>query len=151
MEHKPLLKKPKVFSGKTTDNFRVWHKSVQTYFQYMRKKFTIDANKSDWPGGRLEGKALFWDHSHQKHFEMYHHRYTWLQYEEALFDNNLSAEEDKWDLKRMSALRYQTDSEDYMSQKPYYDIKLGPKALAWVAQIPPGLLAWFKDSSDIKL
>jgi hypothetical protein len=31
-ENKQSMNKPKVFSGDTTDNFRVWHKSVKTYF-----------------------------------------------------------------------------------------------------------------------
>jgi hypothetical protein len=34
IDDKQPMNKPKVFSGKTTDNFWVWHKSVKTYFQY---------------------------------------------------------------------------------------------------------------------
>jgi hypothetical protein len=41
------MDKPKVFSGKATDNFWVWQKSVNTYFGYERKKFTVDADKTD--------------------------------------------------------------------------------------------------------
>jgi hypothetical protein len=48
--NKQLMNKPKVFSGKTTDNVRVWHKSVKTDFQYQRKKFTVDADMIDWLG-----------------------------------------------------------------------------------------------------
>jgi hypothetical protein len=70
------MDKPKVFSGKTTDNFLVWDKSVKTYFQYQRKKFTVDGDKIDWLGGRLEEKALFWHQCCQEHFEMSHHQDT---------------------------------------------------------------------------
>jgi hypothetical protein len=61
---------------------------------------------------------------------MSYHRDTWVQYEEALCDCFLSAEEDKRDLERMLALRYKGDIEDYMTQKTYYNTKLGPKGLA---------------------
>jgi hypothetical protein len=53
------MDKPKVFAGKTTAIVRVWHKLVKTYFRYERKKFAIDTDKTDWLGGRLEGKAHF--------------------------------------------------------------------------------------------
>jgi type IV secretory pathway VirB10-like protein len=46
-ENKQPTDKPKVFSGKITDNVRFWHKLVNTYFWYERKKFTIDADKID--------------------------------------------------------------------------------------------------------
>jgi hypothetical protein len=120
----------KVFSGKTIDNFRVWHKSVKTYFRYERKKFTDDADKIDWLGSQLEGKALFWHHSHQELFEISHHWATWAQYEEALCECFLSTEEDNRDLKRMSALRYAGDIEDYLIQKTYYNTKLRLKGPA---------------------
>jgi hypothetical protein len=67
------MDKLKLFSGKTIDNFRVWNKSVETYVWCERKKFIIDADKIDWLGGRLEGKALFWHQSHKECFEMTHH------------------------------------------------------------------------------
>jgi hypothetical protein len=82
---------------------------------------------------------------------MSHHRDTWVQYEEALCDHFLSTEEDKRDLERMSALRYEGDIEDYMTQKTYYNTKLGLKGPAWVAQIALGLLSWFKDCCSMKL
>jgi hypothetical protein len=53
-----------------------------------------------------------------------------VQYEEALCKRFLSAEEDKRDLKRMSALRYEGDIGDYMTQMTYYNIKLGLKGPA---------------------
>jgi hypothetical protein len=53
------MNKPKVFFEKTTDRFRVWNKSVKTYFQYEKKIFTVDSDKIDWLGGRFKVKALF--------------------------------------------------------------------------------------------
>jgi hypothetical protein len=64
------MDKPKIYSGKTIDNFWIWHKSVKTYFRYERKKFTVDADKIDWLGGWLERNALFWHQSRQEYFEM---------------------------------------------------------------------------------
>jgi hypothetical protein len=58
-ENRQPMDKPKLFSGKTTDNFWVWHKSVKIYFLYERTIFTVDADKIDWLEGQLEGKALF--------------------------------------------------------------------------------------------
>jgi hypothetical protein len=66
---------------------------------------------------------------------------TWAQYEETLHECFLSVEEDKLDLERMSVLRYEGDIEDYMTQKTYYNTRLGPKGLAWVAHITLGLLS----------
>jgi hypothetical protein len=37
-ENKQPMDKPKVFSGKTIDNFCISHKLVKTYFQYERMK-----------------------------------------------------------------------------------------------------------------
>jgi hypothetical protein len=74
-----------------------------------------------------------------------------VQYEEALCECFLSADEDKRDLKSMLALRYEGDIEDYMTQKTYYNTKLGLKSLAWVAQIALGLPSWFKDYCSMKL
>jgi hypothetical protein len=51
----------------------------------------------------------------------------------------------------MSALRYEGDIEDYMTQKTYYNTKLGLKGRAWVAQINLGLMSWFKDCCSMKL
>jgi hypothetical protein len=76
---------------------------------------------------------------------MSHHWDTQAQYEEPLCECFLSADEDKRDLKRMSALRYEGDIEDYMTQKTYYDTKLGLNGPARVAQITLGLPSWFKD------
>jgi hypothetical protein len=61
---------------------------------------------------------------------MSNHRDTWTQYEEALYERFLSAEENKRDLKRMLALRYEADIEDYITQTTYYNTKLGLKGLA---------------------
>jgi alpha-mannosidase len=61
-ENKQLINKSKVFCGKTIDNFQVWYKSVKIHFSYERKKVTVDADKIDWVGGRVERTALF---SHQ--------------------------------------------------------------------------------------
>jgi hypothetical protein len=68
-KNKQQMDKLKVFSRQTTDNCRVWHKSVKTYFWYEKTKFTVSAKKNDWLGGRLEGEALFWHQSHQECFE----------------------------------------------------------------------------------
>jgi hypothetical protein len=129
-ENKQLMDEPKVFSGKTTDNFQVWHNSIKTYFWYERKKFTVDADKIDWLSGQLEGKALFWHQAHEEPFEMSYHRDIWAQNDEALCECFLSTAEDKWDLKIMSALRYKRDIEHYMTQKTYYNTKLGLKGPA---------------------
>jgi hypothetical protein len=51
----------------------------------------------------------------------------------------------------MSALRYQGDIEDYMTQQTYYNTKLGLKSLAKVGQITIDLLSWFKDRCSMKL
>jgi hypothetical protein len=58
-ENKQPMANPKIFPINTTDNFLKFYKSVQTYFRYERKNFTVNANKIDWGGGRLKGKALF--------------------------------------------------------------------------------------------
>jgi hypothetical protein len=62
-----------------------------------------------------------------------------VQNEEALCKCCRSADENKWDLERISALRYKGDIDDYMIQKTYDNTKLGIKSLAWVAQIALGL------------
>jgi hypothetical protein len=54
-ENKQSMDNLKVFSGKTRDSFRVYHKSVETYLRYERKKFTLDVDKINWLGGWLEG------------------------------------------------------------------------------------------------
>jgi hypothetical protein len=64
---------------------------------------------------------------------MAHHWDTWVQYEEVLRDHFLSVEENKRDLERMSALRYEGNIEDYMTEKTDYHTKLGLKGLAWIA------------------
>jgi hypothetical protein len=51
----------------------------------------------------------------------------------------------------MSALRFQRDIEDYMTQNTYYNTKLGLKGPAWVAQSALGLPSWFKDRYSMKL
>jgi hypothetical protein len=51
----------------------------------------------------------------------------------------------------MSALMYKGDIEDYMTQKTYYNTKLGLKGLAWVAHIALGLPSGFKDCCSMKL
>jgi hypothetical protein len=140
-ENKQAMDKLQVFSPKTRDNFRVWPRSVKTYFRYQSKKFTVDVDKIHWLGGRVEGKALFWHQSHQEHFEKSHCRDTCAQYEEALCERFLNAESDKQDLERLFALRYEGDIEDYMTQMTYYKTKLGLKSPAWVAQIALGLLS----------
>jgi hypothetical protein len=48
----------------------------------------------------------------------------------------------------MSAVRYEYDIEDYMTQKTYYNTKFGLKVLAWVAQIALGLPSWFKTAAQ---
>jgi hypothetical protein len=73
-ENKQPIDKPKLVFGKSTDNFRVWHKSVKTYFGYERKSFNVDVNKIDWFGGWLEGKALVWHQYRQECFELSHRR-----------------------------------------------------------------------------
>jgi hypothetical protein len=78
-------------------------------------------------------------------------RAAWVQYEEALCDCFLSIEENKRDLKRMSALRYEGNIKDYMTQKTYDNTQLGLKGLAWVAQIALDLPSWFKDCCSMKL
>jgi mannitol/fructose-specific phosphotransferase system IIA component (Ntr-type) len=52
-----------------------------------------------------------------------------VQYEEALSKVFLSIE-DKQDLERISALRYEADIEDYITHKTYYYTMLGLKGLA---------------------
>jgi hypothetical protein len=73
-----------------------------------------------------------------------------VQYEEALYVCFLSAEEEKQDLEKMSALRYEGDIQDYMTQKTYYNTKLGLKGLAWEAQIALGLPSWLKNCCSMK-
>jgi hypothetical protein len=51
----------------------------------------------------------------------------------------------------MSVLRYKGDIEDYMTEKTYYNMKLGLKGLAWVAQMSLDLPSWFKDRCSMKL
>jgi hypothetical protein len=51
----------------------------------------------------------------------------------------------------MSDLRYEGDIDNYMTQKTYYNIKLGLRGPAWVAQIALGLPSWFTDSYSMKL
>jgi hypothetical protein len=68
-----------------------------------------------------------------------------VQYEEALYDHLLSAEEDKLNLERMSTLRYEGHIEHYITQMTYYISKLGLKGVALAAQIALGLPPWFKD------
>jgi hypothetical protein len=51
----------------------------------------------------------------------------------------------------LSVLRYRGDIEDYMTQKTYYNTKLGLKGPAWVAQIARGLPFRFKDCGSINL
>jgi hypothetical protein len=51
----------------------------------------------------------------------------------------------------MSALRYKGNIEDYMTQKTYYNTKLGLKGLAWVVHIAVSLPCWFKDHCSMKL
>jgi hypothetical protein len=77
-ENKQPMDKPKVFAGKTTDNFRIWYKLVKIYFWYERKKFTVDADKIDWLGSRLNGKACFWHQSREERFEISYPRDTWV-------------------------------------------------------------------------
>jgi hypothetical protein len=74
-----------------------------------------------------------------------------VQYEEALYECYLSAEEDKGDFERMSVLRYKGDIEDYITQKTYNITNLGLKGPAWVAQIALGLPFWFNDCCSMKL
>jgi hypothetical protein len=74
-----------------------------------------------------------------------------VQCEEALCDSCLSTEEDKQDLKRILALRYEGNIKDYMTQKTYYNTKLGLKGPAWIAQIMLGLPSWFKDHCSMKV
>jgi hypothetical protein len=81
----------------------------------------------DYLGAWLEGKALFRHQSRQESFEMSHCRDTCVQYEESLCDHFLSVEVDNWNLKRMSALRYGGDIDDYMTQKTYYNTKFDIK------------------------
>jgi glyoxylate carboligase len=82
---------------------------------------------------------------------MFHHRDTWAQYQETLYECFQSAEEDKQDLERMSALRSEGDIEDYINQKTYYNTNLGPKGLGRVSQIDLGILSRFKDRWSMKL
>jgi hypothetical protein len=82
---------------------------------------------------------------------MSYHRDTYVQYDEALCDCILYAKEDKADLETMSALRYEGNIEEFMTQKSYYNTKLGLNGLAWVAQITLGLLSWFQDYCSMKL
>jgi hypothetical protein len=49
-----------------------------------------------------------------------------VQYAEALGECFLSLEEDKQDLKRISALWFVGDIKDNMTKKTYYTPKLGP-------------------------
>jgi hypothetical protein len=87
-------------------------------------------DKIDWRGGRLEVKALLEHQSCEEHFKMSHCQDTWAQYEEALWERFLSAEEDKRNLKTMAALTYKRDIENYMTDKTFYNIKLGLKGPA---------------------
>jgi hypothetical protein len=126
------MHKLKVFSGKTTDNFRVWHKLVKTDFCDEMKKFTVDADKIDPIGGRLKGEAFFRHQSCQECFEISYCRDTCTQYEEAHCDRVLWEEEDRQYLKKISALRYEGDINDYMIHRTYYKTNLGLKGVAWV-------------------
>jgi hypothetical protein len=99
-ENKQPINKPKIFSRKIRNNFWVSQKSVKTYFQYERKKFTVNADKIDWVGDCLERKPLFWQESHQEHYTMSYGQDTLMQYEVALCECLLSAEGDKPDLER---------------------------------------------------
>jgi hypothetical protein len=74
-----------------------------------------------------------------------------VQYEEALFDHHLSAEDNKWDLKRLSTLRYEGDIKDYMTQKTYYNTQLGLKRPVCVAHIALDLPSWVEDCSSMNL
>jgi hypothetical protein len=51
----------------------------------------------------------------------------------------------------MSALQYERDIENYITQKTYYNTKLGLKNPAWVAHITLGLPSWFKGHCSMKL
>jgi hypothetical protein len=82
---------------------------------------------------------------------MSYRRDTWVQYGESLCKSCLGTEENNQDLERMSALRFEEDIEDYMTQKTFYNTKLGLKGPAWVAQIALRLPSWFKDRSSMKL
>jgi hypothetical protein len=61
---------------------------------------------------------------------MSHQWDTGAQDEETLCERFLSIEEDKRDLGRMSALKYEGNIEDYITQKTYYNTKLGLKGPA---------------------
>jgi hypothetical protein len=74
-----------------------------------------------------------------------------VQYEEALCDRFVNTEEDTQDLERISALRYEGNIEDYMTEKTNYNTKLDLKGPGWVAQIALDLPSWFKDHYSMKL
>jgi hypothetical protein len=73
-----------------------------------------------------------------------------VQYEYTLCERFLTSEVDKRDFERILAPQYKGDIEIYMSQKTYYNTKLGLKGPAWVAQIDLGLPSWFKDYCAIQ-
>jgi hypothetical protein len=52
------MEKPKVLPGKTTNNFRVWHKSVKTYSWYENQNFTANTDTIDGLQSELKGNAL---------------------------------------------------------------------------------------------
>jgi hypothetical protein len=104
-----------VFS-KRTDNFDGYGISQSRHISGTRGRNLVSIQiKLTSQGAGSKENALVGHQSCQKRFEMSHRWDTWVQYEEALFDHFLSAEEDQRDLERMSALRYEGNIEDYIT------------------------------------
>jgi hypothetical protein len=56
----------------------------------------------------------------------------------------LNAKKDKRDIERILILQSESNIEDYMIQKPYYNIKLDSKGIALVGQIALSLHSCLK-------
>jgi hypothetical protein len=101
------MDKPKVVSGKTAGNVHVWNRLDKMYFQYEWKNFILDADKTHWLSGRLEGKSLFCHQSRQMHMEITHSWETLATYKAAPHKHFQSTQDGKWDLERMLTLRFE--------------------------------------------
>ncbi|KAG6042458.1 hypothetical protein E4U33_001899, partial [Claviceps sp. LM78 group G4] len=107
--------KPERFSGKDLTTFRAWWASVTFYLEANTESLGTDTIKINWVASHLTGKALTWHLDRQREFGAIVSD-SWASYSKALKERFTDKGEDAKNYHRMMQLKYDGDTNDYLTQ-----------------------------------
>lgn len=110
------LNKPTTYDGRDLSKFRSWWMKVESYIDTYADSFQHDKMRIHWVGSLLTDKAQLWHQQRAQQIARMKVVDRWAGYSAALQDRFKDASEKHRNSKKMTELKYQGDTAQYITE-----------------------------------